>query len=147
MHVPPNSRYQWILTWSIVSQNKLSLWDNRELKQQRQQRRLQKNNRCNDQNNSCARASRFLVHFFDVHCMTTTWNLLTWRFMEDVDIQCRISFSFIFLNLNKILKNLTPRKVACIWHIEQVQIDAIKFQRTQIHFFTGVFTAVVVVLA
>ena len=31
--------------------------------------------------------------------------------------------------------------------IERVQIDAIKFERTQIHFFTDVFTAVIVVLA
>ena len=30
------------------------------------------------------------VHFFDVHCTTTTWNLLIWRFMEDVDIRRRI---------------------------------------------------------
>ena len=37
-------------------------------------------------------------------------------------------------NLNKILKNLTRGKVAWIWHIERVQIDAIKFERTQIHF-------------
>ena len=29
---------------------------------------LKKNNRFNDQNNSSARASRFLGHFFDVHC-------------------------------------------------------------------------------
>ena len=29
------------------------------------------NNRFNDQNNSSARASRFLVHFFDVHCTAT----------------------------------------------------------------------------
>ena len=33
---------------------------------------LKKNNRFNDQNNSFARASRFLVHFFDVHYTTTT---------------------------------------------------------------------------
>ena len=50
-------------------------------------------------------------------------------------------FSNLFLNLNKILKNSTPGKVACIWHIERVQIDAIKFERTQIHFFTDVLTA------
>ena len=43
-----------------------------------------------DQNIRYARASRFLVHFFDVHCTTTTWNLLIWRFMEDVDIRPRI---------------------------------------------------------
>ena len=52
---------------------------------------FKKNNRFNDQNNSSARASRFLVHFFDVHCTTTTWNLLIWRFMEDMDILRRIS--------------------------------------------------------
>ena len=105
----------------------------RELKQlrRRPQRRLQKNNRFNDQNNSSARASRFLVHFFDVHCTTTTWNLLIWRFMEEI--------SFLFLNLNKILKNSTPGKVAYIWHIERIQIDAIKLERTQIHFFYRCF--------
>ena len=33
---------------------------------------FKKTNRFNDQNNSSARASRFLVHFFDIHCTTTT---------------------------------------------------------------------------
>ena len=33
---------------------------------------FKKNNRFNDQNNSSARASRFLVHFFDVHCTSKT---------------------------------------------------------------------------
>ena len=56
-------------------------------------------------------------------------------------------FSFLFLNLNKILKNSTPGKVTYLWHIERVQIEAIKFERTQILFFTNVFTAVVIVLA
>ena len=41
-------------------------------------------------------------------------------------------FSILVLNLNKIFKNSTPGKVACIWHIERVQIDAIKFERMQI---------------
>ena len=53
--------------------------------------------------------------------------------MEDVDILRRISL--YLLSLNKILKNSIPGKVACIWHIEWIQIDAIKFERTQIHFF------------
>ena len=43
-------------------------------------------------------------------------------------------FSFLFLNLNKIVQNSTPGNVACILHIEQVQIDAIKFERTQFTF-------------
>ena len=51
--------------------------------------------------------------------------------MEDVDTRRRI---FRHLNLNKIFKNSILEKVACIWHIEWVQIDAIKFERTQVHF-------------
>ena len=50
---------------------------------------FKKTNMFNDQDNSSARASRFLVHFFDVHSTTTTWNLLIWRFM-DVDARRRI---------------------------------------------------------
>ena len=109
--------------------------DDRELKQlrRRPQRQLQKNNRFNDQNNSSARASHFLVHFFDVHCTTTTWNLpicvlrRTWTYNDE--------FSFLFSNLNKVLKNSNPGKVACFWHIERIQIDAIKFERAQIRSF------------
>ena len=113
--------------------------------QRRSQRQLQKTNRFNDQNNSSARASRSLVHFFDVHSTTTTWNLPIWRFVHDVDIRRRISF--LFLNLNKILKNSTAWKVASIWRVERVQIDAIKFEGTQNSFFGDVFTVVVVVAA
>ena len=79
----------------------------RTLIRRRPQQRLQTNNRFNDQNNSSARASRFLIHFFHVHCTTTTrflWR--TWTYDDE--------FSFIFLNLNQILKNTTPRKVVCI---------------------------------
>ena len=101
-----------------------------------------KNNRFNDQNNSSARASRFLVHFFGVHCTTTTWNLVLWRTWTYDD-----EFSFLFLNPNKILKNSTQGKVACIWHIERVRTDAIKFEGAQTNFFGDVFTAVVVVVA
>ena len=64
-----------------------------------------------------------------------------------MDEHTTTKFSFLCLNLNKILTNSTPGKVACIWHIERVQIDAIKFERTQIHFFSDVFITVVVVIA
>ena len=53
--------------------------------------------------------------------------------MEDVDIRRRIILSL--LKLNEIFKNSAPGKVAYIWHIERVQIDASKFERTQIHQF------------
>ena len=87
---------------------------------------VKKNNWFYEQDKYSA-ASRFLEHFFDVHCTTTTWNLPMRRFMENVDIRRQI-----FLSLFE--KYLNPGKVAYIWQIEQVQIDAIKFERTQIHF-------------
>ena len=57
------------------------------------------------------------------------------------------TFSPLYLNMDKALKNSTPRKVAYMWIIERFQIEAMQFERTQIHFFTDVFTAVVVVVA
>ena len=47
---------------------------------------VKKKNWFYEQNNCSARASRFLVHFFDVYCTTTTWNLPMRRLTEDVDI-------------------------------------------------------------
>ena len=42
--------------------------------------------------------------------------------------------SFLSLSSNKSLKDSTPGKVACIWYIERIQIDVIKFERTENHF-------------
>ena len=39
-----------------------------------------------------------------------------------------------YFNMDKVLKNSTPGKVTYIWQIERFQTDAIKFERTQIHF-------------
>ena len=55
----------------------------------------------------------------------TSWFDVLWRTWTYDD-----EFSFLFFNLTKILKNSTPGKVACIWHIERVQMDAIKFKKT-----------------
>ena len=49
--------------------------------------------------------------------------------------------------MGKALKNSAPGKVAYIWRIKRFPIDTIKFERTQIPFFSDVFTAVVVVVA
>ena len=38
-------------------------------------------------------------------------------------------------------------RIAYIWQIEQVQIDPIKFERTEINFFSDVFTSAVVIVA
>ena len=56
-------------------------------------------------------------------------------------------FSLVYLSMDKALKNSTPGKVAYIWQIEWFQIDVIKFDRTQIHFFCDIFTAVIVIVA
>ena len=54
-------------------------------------------------------------------------------------------FSLLYLNMDKALKNSSPGKVTYICGIERFQIDAVKFERTQIHFFfCDVFAAVVV---
>ena len=134
-----------------------------------------KNNRFNDQNNSSARASLFLVHFFDVHCTTTTWNLLiqfdvlwrTWTYDDE--------FSFLFLNLNKIHKNSRfvedvntrqqlsssfselrycwlefnsrKKKITKIWRTGWDRISAIKFEAARLHFLRDVSLAVAVVVA
>ena len=58
--------------------------------------------------------------------------------------------SFLYLNMDKEsrrIKNPTPAKLAYIWRIVRFQIDAIKFERTQIQFFSDVLTAVVVAVA
>ena len=49
-------------------------------------------------------------------------------FLEDIHTQQQILLSL--LNLDKVLKNSTPGKVVCIWHIEQVQIGAMKIMPT-----------------
>ena len=75
------------------------------------------------------RASSFLVHFFDIDCTTMKWNLL----MNDYDVLQRQwtnddKFSFFFVNLDKVFKNSSPREIAYIWKIKQLQIDAITFE-------------------
>ena len=48
--------------------------------------------------------------------------------------------------MDKVVKNSNPRKLAYIWRIVRFQINAIKFERKQIPFFSDVFTGVVVVV-
>ena len=76
----------------------------------------------------------------------TLFSTYPWHPLHDYDVKplecdvswrtgaCHDEFSSLFLNLDKVLKNQTPGVIAFIWQIESVQIDAIKFERTQIHF-------------
>ena len=86
----------------------------------------------------------------------TLFSTFLWRPLHDYDVnsQCDVLWrtwtydercSFLYLNMDIALKNSTPGKDAYIWRIERFQIDAIKFEKTQIHFFGDVFTTVVVV--
>ena len=85
------------------------------------------------QNKYCsARASRFLVHFSDVRCTNR-------REASQCDVSRRTwtyedKFSFLYLNMDKVLNNSTPGKLAYICRIERFQIDASKIERTQTHF-------------
>ena len=56
----------------------------------------------------------------------TSWFDVLWRTLTYDD-----EFSFPFLNLDK---NTFPGKVACIWHIERVQIDAINLKERKFVF-------------
>ena len=90
-------------------------------------------------NNNLARASRFLVHFFDVHCTSTTWNLLTRCFDEE--------FFFLFLNLDKAFENSTPGVTRLIWKtnwpMAQQQIE----QRKSCSFSSACFDVASLVLS
>ena len=66
---------------------------------------------------SLACASRIFVHFFNVHCTTTMWNHLVWRFMKDV-VNIR-QWSFLSL------QDSTPEEIAYYWQIMQFQIGKV----------------------
>ena len=66
------------------------------------------------------------------------------RFMKDVKIRQRFSFSFCELSYS--LLELTAEKIAInIWQIIRVGIRAIKFETAQIHFLGDVFAVAAVV--
>ena len=68
----------------------------------------------------------------------------TISFMSKINSYARPS-SFFF-HLDKVIKNSTPGEIAYIWQIERDQIDAIKFERTQINILSDVLTSAVAVV-
>ena len=90
-------------------------------------------------------------HVFEYISMTSTAPLpretsqfeVLWRTWTYDD-----KLSFLNLNMDKVVKNSTPGKLAYIWWIVQLQIDAIKVWKDANSFFLVTnFTAVVVVVA
>ena len=85
----------------------------------------------------CKTTALHVHHAFQYISLTSTARLrreaslcdVSWRTWKYED-----KFSFRYLNMDKALKNLTPGKVAYICRIKRFQIDAIKIERTQIHF-------------
>ena len=75
----------------------------------------------------------------------TLFSTFLWRPLHDYDVKppnatfyggrghTTTKFPFSIWTWIK-LKNLTPGKVVYIWGIERFKIDAVKFERTQIHF-------------
>ena len=89
-HPPhPTSSFSLLCSAFGMRQNTLksSLYFNTKLKKLRRHHQRQK------PIGFMSKTTRFLVHFFHVHCTTTTWNLLMRRFMEDVNIRGRIFLS------------------------------------------------------
>ena len=63
-------------------------------------------------------------------------------------VEDHLNFPFsVLMNMDKALENSTLGKVAYHLRIERFQTDPIKFERTQIHVFSHVFTAFVVAVA
>jgi len=104
----------------------------------RKERKKSKKELVYEQNNLFARASRFLMH--SLTSRHDSWCDVLWG-----TLICDDEFSFLFFNLDKVLKDSTPRESAYIKQIKGVQIDAIKFRTTQIHFIT--FSDVFIVVA
>ena len=130
----------------ILSSSHHIIRDLKQRRRRRQQQQHKKNNWFYEQNNCSTRASRFLVNFFDVHCTTTTWKPSNAAFCGGRG-NTTTNFPFSIWTWTKPLRiQLQEAEVAYIWIIERFQIDVIKFERTQIHFFSDVFTTVVVVI-
>ena len=102
-----------------------------------------------DEDNNSVKEQLFLCAKQLLCTCNTLFSTFLWRPLHDYDVKppyatfhggrgnmtTNLIFLSLYLNMDKALKNLTPGKVAYICRIERFQIDAIKIERTQIHFF------------
>ena len=89
------------------------------------------------QNNNCARASPFFVHF----CFVKKMPIFT--FCGGREHNTTTAFFFFSLPSIKSFRiHATPEKIANIWRIERDGISAIKFEAARLHFLIEVFVAV-----
>ena len=89
---------------------------------------------------------RFSFSFSKIRCQK---NLLTFDEMNEKE-QERWSVRqhevfFLYLNLSSVPDESTPGKYAYIWHFRRIWMNAIKFEKTRIHFKSDVFAAIAVV--
>ena len=122
----------------------------RQLRQRRQRPRQQQQQRQKTIGFMSKTTALHVHHAFWYISLTSTARLRRETSQCDVLWRTRTyydKFSLLYLNMDKALKNSTPGKVAYIWRIERFQIGAIKFERTQIHFFSDVFSDVVIAVA
>ena len=140
----PSSYLHFFLTWPLSQCT--TERDNRDFTIPRSNgnRNVKNNNRFRRRNNNFARKQLCTSLFLTFLCcfwMTATWNCLILIFGEDLNKQQQ---NFIlFLNLNMVLRNSTPGGFAYIWQSYWVGIILKKTERTQIHLWSNVFTAVV----
>ena len=102
--------------------------DTRDLKIRRRRRQRErerhKSNSFNEQNNNFSRASNTFLYICRF-CTTTKWKCLISCFIED-------EIFFLFLTLDKALKNSTPGEFAYIRQRKRYGIIAMKFEKPRI---------------
>ena len=129
-------------------QNQTSAHDTREFTRgrRRRQQERQKSNRFRQAKQQLCTCVTLSCTFLCRRCTTTTWNGLSWHFVEDGKTKRQLSF-FFFLTLMQSFRIQFKKKFANIWRIDRVGISAIKFEAAQIHFLSDVFVAVAVIVA
>ena len=113
-------------------------------RRKRWQREHQKRNRFILAKKTLHMHNAFFCSFLSRRCTTTTWKCLISRFVEDGNIRQHF---FSFPELWYSPSEFNSKKFANIWRIIRDGISTIKFQVARIHFLSGVFVAVAVVVA
>ena len=97
------------------------------------------------QNNYFARVSRFFVHFSAVFAQLNV-KLPNFTFSRRREQKATTFFFFSWTFWSSPLE-FNSKTICQLWRIKRDGISAVKFEAAQIHFLSGVFVAVAVVVA